>query len=1060
MRDHLLQHLSQRFLSSLNRTLGLRGRDWPVFSLMMAHIFLALALMISLRSLNTGLFLSAYPASVYPWYFLAEALLSFVLSLVYGQWISGRFGRRVENYGILWAFIAVIVLGRLLLMSEYSWVSFAMLTFCEAMSALLMIQSWGLFGDVIDSRKARRIFPLIGLGGTCGAIFGGSIVSQFAKVIGTLSFYWFMPAFLLLMILVVRALHRVANIQEENLKVENLLQQEHKLRLSQQLQQAIRGVTANRLVLMVLLITLCVRVASTIMDFQLQLQLKSHFAEDEISAYMGSFFALTSLATLMIQLAFEHRFLNAYGVVWGLALTPMTLCLGVGGFFLSPTLWSITLAKFIETLGKNSMFKTAVELVYIPFETQDRKRLRMLANGLVALTTVPLATCVILIFQHQPAVLLWTALGFALLGILFSILLQGPYLKKLNDALLHHPEHFWGTGPRHNLSAEDLEELLTQGEPELIRFVLEHLNAEQIQIKAQQLRALIFHENPNIREGIIRLLQDESEITRQLLSDSLQYDKNQAVRLASAKALRKVGSEQENWQFLPLLKSEHSALRAEALIFLFTRGGIEGILAGASHLQNMLTESSTEALETAAYVIGEIGIRYFRQDFLSLLHHDDPGVQQAALKAAQVSLPGELLPELAPFLERPPCAVLVQAIFIQHPAELVLPQCRQLIRQFRQKRSILRDIIGILGHYPTDESCELLFELLIEPDIVVKYAVIQALQNLKHTHEFSLTGEKRRIEAQLQREFYYGYHFVSFLAQARQELKDNPEFRLLHDELELRLARVHEMIFRLLSLLYDSMEEALMSFQSGSSRLRALSLELVSYVVNQKELAVILNLMDDVALSQKILMGREQGYLEAEMPAPWWGHPLVLEDHWLRRLSQWSYRRQGLIAEEQQLFETIETMHLLKKTQLFRSFSAEQLYPVAQAAQSILVPAQSYVFRQGQTGDAFYIIQSGRVAIERHRKQVAQLGVLEGFGELEIIKGAPRMASAVSLEASELLKIQRADFIRLLDASPAFSRSILEVLSERLSHHVLKFGATGPLALEDVALLDASEARD
>lgn len=1034
-----------------NRYLGIRTRDWPLLLLMLAHVFLALALMISLRSVNSGLFLSAFPASVYPWYFLAESVLSFLLSVAYSQWVAGRVSQRAENLGLIGLFMGLLLLGRLLLLTEMPWVYFALPVVCDALVAILLLQSWALFAECVDSRKARRIFPFIGLGGTCGGIFGGWLVATLASRLGT-------PNLLLLAVLLLGGM--LIGVQallgfSQRFQADGLQTAEDAPAAEgpwqQRLKQALRSVTANRLLLLVLLIMLCVRVSSTIMDYQLQLQLKAHFDQNDITAYMGTYLAVTSFATLVIQLLVENRIINAYGVVWGMGSTPVTLTLGLFGFLISPSLLSVTFAKFLEQITKNSLFKTAVELAYLPFDPSSRRRLRMLANGLLSLTTVPLASLTIMLFSQQQLVLLILALLFAGLGVAFSVMLQSPYTRKLHDSLMRRRLLLTPQTPDWQLTPAQIETYLTQPDPELVAFVLDLLRRQAPNLPLHSLKALLWHEQASVREGALRLLARQAGPEHvQLLVDVLSHEADGRVRQACLAALRHCGDEELNPLIMPFLRDSLLQVRTEALIFLFTRGGIEGILAGAEELKQMLASSHDKDLAAAAYALGEIGLRYFRQDFLFLLRHHSVSVQRTALKAARHGLPSELVEACLPLLQQRELARHVRRALAHQPIATLLPLCRQHFGAVRQNPSLQVELIRLVGMFDQPEALRCLLDWLQEPDIRIKYQVLQSLHTLRREQDIRLQDERSRIMAQIHREFYYGYSYYYLLQQLQEAEKSAPRLAFLSKELHYRIAFVQEMLFKLLGLLYPStqMEQAWLNYRSQSSRFRSLSLEVLSYTLEQRLLEPVLTFLDDLSYTQKITLATERGWIDASI-SNWWQSQLILEDPWLLRLSQWGREIPGHTREEQKMFHVLDHMFLLKQTPLFKSFSAEQLYPVATAAREMFVPARSLIFEQDQPGDAFYIISKGRVQIERKRHPLTILGPREGFGELEILTAAPRIATVRTLADCELLVINREDFIDLVEEYSDFSRSLLEVLSQRLSAHALKLGATGPLALED-----------
>jgi CRP-like cAMP-binding protein len=80
------------------------------------------------------------------------------------------------------------------------------------------------------------------------------------------------------------------------------------------------------------------------------------------------------------------------------------------------------------------------------------------------------------------------------------------------------------------------------------------------------------------------------------------------------------------------------------------------------------------------------------------------------------------------------------------------------------------------------------------------------------------------------------------------------------------------------------------------------------------------------------------------------------------------------------------------------------------------------IIAQGDAGDVYYIIQSGRVAVmkqmlEETQEKVAELGAGMGFGEEALLTGAPRSASVQAVEETVVLAVTKADFDGMLKAS-------------------------------------------
>jgi putative peptide zinc metalloprotease protein len=135
---------------------------------------------------------------------------------------------------------------------------------------------------------------------------------------------------------------------------------------------------------------------------------------------------------------------------------------------------------------------------------------------------------------------------------------------------------------------------------------------------------------------------------------------------------------------------------------------------------------------------------------------------------------------------------------------------------------------------------------------------------------------------------------------------------------------------------------------------------------------------------------------------------------------------------------------------------------VAQRLQPVRVRAGETVFRQGQTGDAFYVIRRGQAEVARARDgaeaRLTVLGAGDHFGEIALLGQTARTATVRGVTDLDLLALRKGDFERLfaahLPVSEAVEREIRE--SEDLRHLPL-FSALSP---DEVAALSASLRRE
>ena len=93
------------------------------------------------------------------------------------------------------------------------------------------------------------------------------------------------------------------------------------------------------------------------------------------------------------------------------------------------------------------------------------------------------------------------------------------------------------------------------------------------------------------------------------------------------------------------------------------------------------------------------------------------------------------------------------------------------------------------------------------------------------------------------------------------------------------------------------------------------------------------------------------------------------------------------------------------------------------------------VFHQGDPGDALYVVASGRVKVVLPSPDTGEPAILATlgpggfFGELALLDGAPRSATAVALDPVEASVLRRDAFDRLVDTEPALRRALLASLA-------------------------------
>ena len=130
---------------------------------------------------------------------------------------------------------------------------------------------------------------------------------------------------------------------------------------------------------------------------------------------------------------------------------------------------------------------------------------------------------------------------------------------------------------------------------------------------------------------------------------------------------------------------------------------------------------------------------------------------------------------------------------------------------------------------------------------------------------------------------------------------------------------------------------------------------------------------------------------------------------------------------------------LLDKCVLFKALDEQQRRDLAAFARSRTFAPNEPIFHVGEPGSSMMGVMVGTVRISLPSSKgknliLADLLAGEFFGEIALLDGNPRSASATALTKCELLVLERRDFLTFLERSPTACLSIMQLLCERVRY--------------------------
>ncbi|MGI6856093.1 cyclic nucleotide-binding domain-containing protein [Mesorhizobium sp. 1B3] len=144
-----------------------------------------------------------------------------------------------------------------------------------------------------------------------------------------------------------------------------------------------------------------------------------------------------------------------------------------------------------------------------------------------------------------------------------------------------------------------------------------------------------------------------------------------------------------------------------------------------------------------------------------------------------------------------------------------------------------------------------------------------------------------------------------------------------------------------------------------------------------------------------------------------------------------------------------DDVRILSGVGLFDGLTQEQLRLLAFGAENMRIPAGRILYREGDQADSAFIVVSGRIELFREieggeRISVGTAGPDTILGELALIADSNRLTDAVVADDSELLRLSRSLFRRILEEFPEVAVTLYERIAAELQRLVSDIERLGP----------------
>src|SRR5438132_11455092 len=516
--------MAGKIARALEAGLRIRPGEQRRVALMSLYAANAIGAVVVGRSVRDALYLSNRPARGLAGMYIWSSIAIVLVSWVYAR-IADRTRRGLLNaLGALGCAALGAAFWAMLTVTDAVWVYAGLYVFVEAMGSLVVIQFWTLANDVFHAREAKRLFGLIGGGGTLASVIFGLLVGRYAQVVGAHNLLLLMVAQLALCAGLAQAGSRMAAAGPPLLR-------SRPVRKAPVLSRAGLTFLSNKHLTIVALIGAVSAAAVTIVDFQFKLSAAAVLDENELAGYFGRFYGVCGGVALAVQIWITGRVLERYGIL--ASLLPLPVGLAAGSSFAaavpSPGLFVSSLAKGSDTIFRYTINDASMQLLYVPVQPHVRGRAKAFIDGVLKPAAIALTGAVLFFYKQQGGSGRPLAVAVLLLVALWVLLLvraRGEYVRSLVESLERRHLDLSSTAFS-GLNEATLHALRTalHGDPATVLHAL-----TLVQQHAQnadflpELRWILKHPDPGLRAAAVQQLGEQKRTVaiaemRSLLAD-------------------------------------------------------------------------------------------------------------------------------------------------------------------------------------------------------------------------------------------------------------------------------------------------------------------------------------------------------------------------------------------------------------------------------------------------------------------------------------------------------------------------------------------------------------
>ena len=1036
--------------------INIKSKERKPAALLFFMFFSIVSATITGASVRDAVFLTQFDKSYLPVMFITIAVVMAGVIALYKKLTAGQ-----DQIFVISISGALFSVSLFLLQSNLSGLFIPVLyIWMEVVTILSIFQFWILAGEIFNARQAKRIFTLLGAGGSFAGMGAGYGIKPFVSTFGSENLL-FLTIFFIGLSVVMAQMLRPFRMSRKPKKVNSKPVAKSKTEFEPYLKS------------IALLIGLAAFV-SKIIDYQFKMMAADAFPnQNDLVSFFGTYYMSTGAATLIMQFFVTGFILTRFGILAGLLVLPIFLAIGSSGFLAIGTLSAVFIAKFSDQVFKFSTNNAVQEILWLPVAPEKKKRAKPIIDGTIRSGLEGLAGVLIFAlvsFKLVPQDNIQLLSLIVILGVLFwlwnSFRLKDGYVNSLMKAIenrqLNLDDVEFDINDSHIV--DTIDKTLKDDDELKQLFALDLLWTLPLHPWKNTLQYLFHHGSNQIQRAVLELAWHQPGIiTDQLLLNSFKEDSELAPFAISCAGDRMIPDIAE--KVSPFLKSDNPSLSAAAAVGILKQD--------TNHHESKLILDSLMESDDPTILCTTIGFLKQSGQWIStenkkrFLGHESHDVRNQILAVFKGSPDSDFLVSIIRNLANASTFDAAESALKQYDPSLVTDRFYHFL--FAED-SPLRLKLGILKtahEFSSSDMAELLSSGLNDPDLLILNGISNALVKMSKNKELEaeiLNKIENHIKAISKRAFQ--------LYLLRDQLKNVSQAFLIQDHIESDLNKVIPILLKLGTLKKPDIpiETYIRYVKSNDPDLLPIVLELVDSTFSPENRKHTLPLIDpDV---DRIKIGQELFPDLFRNPNDMLGHWIKNPHFWktgialqyllnsentaVLKIIKWdkipnsiftsnlfneteqNYLNRNFlndkfpIQENPPMYSILEKTIILKSVDLFHNIPGDVLTRIAQIAEELRCEQNHAIFKEGDHGDSMFVIISGKVDVIQNDHSITQLERGTCIGEMALLDQEPRSADAITLEESVLLKIDQEGFFQLMASNPEIMKQIVKILTRRV----------------------------